>query len=387
MRRALLPLAALSIAIQPAALAAQDTTDPDILESERRIKRAEAEAAEHEADKLKYEKQKAAAEAKFGFLPKSPAEGKTEVETGGGALESEFLVSEALASAARLIADDVTKLSPSEGSVLIVEGAENQGTASLVAFQVESFGLKMASARALRRSNDLCQEQPVGITSGAFGAGALFSALSDMLKSDVKVSGNETKLTAAQLVRAIIAKEPKLFRTGFFDSAGVNENNAVVKELDCLSRYRDEIANTLAEFDTDEEKKANAAQISRLTAQLAANDALLDRLVKFEKDSPPQLASLYADAENFDKAAYVLRVWVDKGGGTTITRKNLWTTLGARSIGMTGGAVVSYLLIDKSDGSVRKAGFLKCSTELVSLRRAHQLGNTQRECIKLVEPS
>lgn len=365
---------------------AEEPVDPAIAAAELRKKIADAEAAEHDAEKAKFEKEKAAAEAQFGFIPKSPAEGKTEFEKEGAALESEFLVSEALSSAATLIITDVTTVSPSPNSILILEGTENRSTSRLASFQVEAFGLKRSAARTLNLGQDLCAQ--ARLTAGpAFAAGALISAVANMLKTDVKITGLESKLTSAQLVRAIIAIRPTLFRTGFFDAEGVNENNAVVKEFDCLDRYRSEVAAKLASFTTDEEKKANASLIARLTANANSLDALTDRLTKPEKDSLPPLALLYTDAENYSKADYVLRVWLDKGGGTTITKKNLWTTLGARSVAMTGGAIVSYLLIAKKTGEVAKAGFLKCSTDLTSLRGAHAAKSKRGNCTKLAEPT
>ena len=392
MRRALLPLAALSIAIQPAALAAQDTTDPDILESERRIKRAEAEAAEHEADKLKYEKQKAAAEAKVGFLPDSPAEGKFTIGEGGGKLETEFLVADAVASAADYIAEAVDGRS----DILLVEGPATRGNVRLLAFQAEAHGIKKAAARALEMPGDPCAVQPawntdraVGIAAvGAgplFGAGALIGALGDMLKTDTTVTGKESALTEEQLVRALLVKRTDLFRTTYFDAATFDPNNDVIKELDCLGTYDQAIQAGLAQFDTDEEKKANAGKIARLTAASAKLDELYDRLLEVEKDSPPLLGLLYADAEISKNSGSVLRVWIDASGGTFINRRNLWTMLGARSLGMTGGAVVSYLLIDRPTGKVAAAGFLKCTTDLVSLRRAHQPQLKTGYCHPLVE--
>jgi hypothetical protein len=65
-------------------------------------------------------------------------------------------------------------------------------------------------------------------------------------------------------------------------------------------------------------------------------------------------------------------VWTDAKGGTVIIRRNFWTLLGARALGMTGGSVVSYMLTDKDDGNVYAAGLLHCNTKLVSLRDAHR---------------
>lgn len=369
-------------------------TDPAVAQAELRKKIADAEAAEHEAERLKYEKQKAAADAKFGFLPKSPAEGKAAVGEGGGALETEFLVADALASAAIYIAKAVE----SRSDILLVEGPQSRGNVRLLSFQAEAYAIKKSAQRALGQTYDLCSPPPTppivsekGITlflnQGLFSAGALVGALGDMLKSDTTITGKTSSLNEEQLVRALLVAAPGRFQTAYFDNATFDPKNDVITELDCLGSYNQAIGTELARFTTDEEKKKNAAKIARLNASATALDEMFDRLLKVEKDNPPLLGLLYADAQISKNSGSVLRVWIDASGGTFVNRRNLWTSLGARALGMTGGAIVSYTLIDRPSGTVAAAGFLKCTTDLVSLRKAHQRNLKIGACEPLITPT
>jgi hypothetical protein len=396
MRPAALILTVCLIAIvPPTGLTAKESTDPATAAAELRKKRAEAEAAEHEAERLKYEKQKAAAEAKFGFLPKSPAEGKAAFGEGGGVLETEFLVADALASAANYIAKAVETRS----DILLVEGPESRGNVRLLSFQAEAYSIKRSAERALGVTHDLCAPPPpppppddghkgaaAGPLGGLFGAGALIGALGDMLKTDTTVTGRASSLTEEHLVRALLVAAPGRFRTTYLDSATFDPENDVIQELDCLGRYDHAIRADLSRFQTDDDKKLNAAQIARLTAAATSLAEMFDRLLKVEKDTPPLIGLLYADAELAKNSGSVLRVWVDVSGGTFVNRRNLWTNLGAPSLGMTGGAIVSYMLIDRPGSQVAAAGLLKCTTDLVSLRKAQRRNLKIGACSPLIMP-
>ncbi len=54
---------------------------------------------------------------------------------------------------------------------------------------------------------------------------------------------------------------------------------------------------------------------------------------------------------------------------------------------MTGGAIVSYLLIAKKTGEVAEAGFPQRSTDLTSLRGAHAAKSKRGNCTKRAEPT
>ena len=308
-------------------------------------------------------------------------------------METEFLVADALAAAA----DHIVKALSDEGSgILLVEGPQSQGNVRLLSFEAEVYGLKKSAQRALGEPQELCtpilppratNNATVQVLSLPFATGAFIGALGDMLKTDTTITGKSSSLTEAQLIRALLVRAPAgKFRTTYFDSESLNPDNSVIQKVDFVSRYQQKIDEELASFDTDEKKKANAAKIARLNFAATGIDGLFERLLKVDKDSPPLLGLLYADSEIGSKSGKVLRIWVDANGGTFINRRNLWTSFGARALSMTGGAIVSYTLIDRPSTNVVAAGFLKCTTDLVSLRKAQQRNLIVGDCTPLALP-
>jgi hypothetical protein len=103
---------------------------------------------------------------------------------------------------------------------------------------------------------------------------------------------------------------------------------------------------------TDEAiKKAATALLTRvdgLTASKEGAPSLLDK------------AAVAATILSTHKAIKVLRVDVDKAGGTLVSTSNIFTTLGVPGITMRGGMVVTYRLTDPITGSTDKAGIIIC---------------------------
>lgn len=103
---------------------------------------------------------------------------------------------------------------------------------------------------------------------------------------------------------------------------------------------------------TDEAiKKAATALLTRvdgLTASKEGAPSLLDK------------AAVAATILSTHKAIKVLRVDVDKAGGTLVNTSNIFTSLGVPGITMRGGMVVTYRLVDPITGSTDKAGIINC---------------------------
>jgi len=76
----------------------------------------------------------------------------------------------------------------------------------------------------------------------------------------------------------------------------------------------------------------------------------------------------------------VLRVEVNRAGGTMITVKNLWTAVGLPAIRLSGGVIASYSLTDRTNGTVRLSGTVVCRTELTGLRSAMALRRSGLLC-------
>jgi hypothetical protein len=65
----------------------------------------------------------------------------------------------------------------------------------------------------------------------------------------------------------------------------------------------------------------------------------------------------------------ILRVHVDKAGGSLVNTKNIATTFGVDPLKVSGAVVASYIMTDPKTGFVTTAGILSCSTTLTSIRK------------------
>ena len=365
---------------------AEEPVDPAIAAAELRKKIADAEAAEADAEKAKYEKQQAAAEAKFGFLPKSPAtEGKVTLHEGSGKLESTLLMAAALQKAAERIAAQFK----TENGLLLVEGDGGLDNGQYIAFQLEALGIEDAMTTALGQpipETACAQSRQIQAFDGGVGAGALVSALSGMLRTDIEIRNINETVTSAQLVRALLARAPagRFILPQQRPATQVSTANPVAKTLCRMRLARTAVEERLSQFS---EKPTGPEMRKKAQMTLAAGryDEWMTRLTKSDTGVPP-LAAIYMQSLLFEQGTKVLRVWVDKSGGTILTRRNLWTSLGAPAVGITGGLVASYAKIDAKTGAVEKAGFMYCNTELASLRTMHRSRQVTSNCIEGSSP-
>jgi hypothetical protein len=68
---------------------------------------------------------------------------------------------------------------------------------------------------------------------------------------------------------------------------------------------------------------------------------------------------------------FILRVHVDKAGGSLVHRTNIGTFLGVDPLRVTGGLIASYDVTDPSSGRVAYTDILVCRTSLSRLRPIH----------------
>jgi hypothetical protein len=128
---------------------------------------------------------------------------------------------------------------------------------------------------------------------------------------------------------------------------------------------------------TDEQKAAVAAA----QAVLARVIAFQDRVTSPTTDGSVRLASALRQSYLMRAANnLVLRVRVNRAGGTMITVKNLWTAIGLPAIRLSGGAIASYTLTERTSGLVRMSGTVVCRTELTGLRSAMRLRQSALAC-------
>lgn len=347
-------------------LRAEDTTtDPELAAIAKRQALATAQKAEYDADASKYTAQKAAADAKFSFVPQSGAEGKVTLGDGAGSIETNMLVSSAIGVAARLIVADVQ--APS--GTLLLAGDEAVTVDGFATFKAQVFGVDAALRGVMKPipSTDSC-EPPKAPPPPGFAPmviGAAISAIAGAIRTDTEVRGFTSDLGSAVLVRAVAAKAPGQFvLPSQVISPDIKSDNLVVVSICKLQILRDAANAQIPAKPADDQKDHAAA----LAAAVGRYDTFLAGLTKPDDKGSIPLATAYKQSVLIPNGRNLLRVYVDKAGGSLLTRRNLWTALGANAVGVSGGLLVSYTMTDPMTGMILKADMLRCGTGLAGLR-------------------
>lgn len=303
-------------------------------------------------------------------------EGKVELGDHAGEMEAWLLASDTLGAAGKLIADAAA---PMAGKLIVLAGDEALDFTPL-------FATRYAIQDSRQTLNVALRSAPRCIDGGGPASAessparlpmlAAIGALGSVLQSDVGVTGVPVEVSA------------RLLATSVAEALG---NKAIVPAALTLppkngSSLQDELQLTgddraLAAARqgclTRAGKSRKAAAIA-LGAAIEAHDKVINALkTGKEGGEAPIITALKLDWLVSDNPR-LLRVYVDKAGGTLLTRKNIWTAFGAPSVGVTGGLVSSFTVLDPQSGSVAAAGLVACRTKLASLR-AVQRGEPRRE--------
>lgn len=343
------------------AIAAFITTAPCLAQTtDERIAEADARKAEAEAQQARLATDRARMEA---AIPQSGAEGKATLAAGAGTIEAAMLVADAMRAAAAAIWERVGGNLP-DGTILL-SGNESLSTDAYAGFRAEAAGLEAQFAQALGRA------LPPGLCSGgeelAPAAGLAVSAIAGMLKSDVEVAGVTTSLGASHLTRALMDKAGGRLRVPAFALSTTPSDRNPVQIALCRLRA----ARALAD-------KAPPSPLVKAAAE--RYDAFFARITQPDGTGAAPLASILRQSMLAPAGARVLRVTADAEGGSVLTRRNLWTALGASAVGVTGGVVASYVVSDPEDGRVLAAGTLRCGTNLAAIRDIHRGKATPASC-------
>jgi hypothetical protein len=374
MRRIIIPL--LAFASVPA-IAEDPKYPPDVQAriDEANAKKAEAEAreaqskAEAEAAKAK----EAAAEAQFGFLPKSPADGKVTLGSNAGAIETNMLVATAL----RAAAEEINKRAQSDKGTLLIAGDGSLSTDAYTSFELQAFGLEEAY-RSAKVSG--CAVE----IAGAPAAGAFVGALANLLKNDTEIVGLDSALSNQQLARAVMEQAPDHYIAPDLRIGHVSKTNPVTLILTELRCRRDNAQQEIAAAGP-KPKPARAKRSALLAGINTRYDEFIASLTKPGDGGKVPLGAVYQQSFLATNDKPILRVYVDKAAGSLLNRRNFWTMLGARAIGITGGVVASYTLSDPTTGAIKKAGLFRCYTEVAGLRKA-QSGAISANCEDTTNP-
>jgi len=119
---------------------------------------------------------------------------------------------------------------------------------------------------------------------------------------------------------------------------------------------------------------------TRLEGAIKRSDDFLQSWTKPGESGTVRLAAAITQAELIGTGTKVLRVHLDSQGGSLLTRRNLWTALGAKAIAVSGGVVASFTLDNPSTGAIEKAGVFICGTTLTDFRKVQKLAALEAVC-------
>lgn len=340
------------LALAPAA-AAQAVPDPELARIEAETKLEEAKA----------ERDKAAAE-RIKALGLPSVEGKTALGTGAGEMEATILSTDALRVAAGAIS---AKLGTESYIVLAGDEALDLGRAGAVRTEVDAIRAIFLNAGV---------SAPTGPRSavGASAVVAAISAAAGLLRPDTEVTAlNLQAISHRALATAVAAR---LGIKAILPAAAIGalppedpfgpeawEDKSLLQAFNSLGLYRDAAmkkwpANPAKP--TDEQKRVMAA--------VARYDSFFARMTAADDKGSVPIAAAVRLSHMMRNKPKVLRLHVDKAGGSLINSKNLFTMLGVDPVKVSGGLVASYMVTDPEDGSVRGGDILTCRTSISGLR-------------------
>jgi len=354
-------LAALSLAASPAN--AEDDPNSAITAETARLN---AEAARMNAEAALTTARAAKDKAGIEALGLPKFENKTELVDKGGAIETAMLASRALPKAAEFITAGMTSRCTSfKDTPIVVLGRE------------EAFDLNSAQTMRSRFAyHSEVLNQAMHRTTGTGGTRSLAavislaSAVAGLFGNDVKVSGVDLpEINDAMLANAVAGK---LTPCAILPSAGGGianiDDSTVQTELDALIKLRNDAAVALAKIPA----KRNAAQkadASQLTAAISEFDAFYKAINVPEPDGKSALIrAILVERVATTRSPMLLRVSVNRSGGTITNSKNLLTFFGSDPVRVSGGLVASFSLIDARTGAVLAAGSTACQTTQTKLR-------------------
>lgn len=284
--------------------------------------------------------------------------GQDSVGENGGEIEAAILSAAALDKAAQMMCGDLT-----ESSYLVI-GDTAAGEAQLAAMFLGQKAVleEMLYAAAPGRGG------PVGDGGGRGGLaaiGAFANLFSTVVSSEDSYSGISGTLDDEQVLTDMLGSRCSNFTLEIKDDI-VPDSSAfrnVMSQLDGATADYNRIKAVKADKRTPAQKAALEAFEKFLTALTTPIDGKLPIVALARSSSWVETMG----------ASKVLHLSIDKSGGTLLKRKNLWTGLGAPSLGITSGIIVRYRVSEPSTGTRAGGGVLYCTTKQSSFRDVHEM--------------
>lgn len=353
--------------------------------------RIEAQTALINAEAARINARAARDKAKIEALGLPQFENKTELADKGGAIETAMLSSRAVAAAAQFVADNLGK--DKEGN----DRCRQDGPTILVLAANEKFELNYAKTMRARIGyhreilNQAMAKKDAKGGNGLLSLGlpiGLISAAAGLFGNDTKVSGVELPEIGNQVLAIAVAGKLKQCATLPSAGAGIADIDSQPIDPQTIAMFPPSIPSWVTDTMTkrnlaaqkladipEKGTPAQKAQAEQLKAAIAAFDKFYVDINTPEEDGKTAFVrAILVDKVTSKKDVMLLRVAIDRAGGTITNSKNIWTFFGGDPVRVSGGLVASYLLVDADDGAINEAGSFACQTAQASLRNV-QSGN------------
>jgi hypothetical protein len=328
---------------------------------------AETERLKAEADKINAQAELERARVAALGLPSF--EGTTKLNAGAGEMEAMLLTAPAVRLAGSTIAQ---KVRAEPGVILLAHNeAIDFGFADLLKAEIGGLMLQFSNLGipgSSRAHNVARATGPTGIIAAVSAAAGLFRAETEVTAATVVVSDAMlvTAVASSLQNRAILPASANgpLDKTVLEASELLQELNALAVMNEAARVRRDELAATNGGKPDDATKE----KIAAIDAVRKRYDSFLARVTSPDATGAPPLARAVR-LEHLAKNKWpVLRVHVERSGGSLTNTKNITTFFGADPVRVSGGLVASYVLSDPATGSVKDASIIACRTDLARLR-------------------
>ncbi|MET0245601.1 MAG: hypothetical protein ABW182_02540 [Sphingomonas sp.] len=312
----------------------------------------------------------------------SDATGKTDLKEKGGELEGWMLSARSLDKAAAGIRNRLAGVATPGPIVLLAADEQFDLTLPLTVKARLKAAVDTLAAATAQPACSTPAPAPAGAGVDMQGAALLpyIGALIGAFRTDTEISGvagpSDERLLVNALARHAAADPRREWiipadlvappASGTIGALWQGVNDARTRARACRIRIGD---------------PPGAAKVAaaRLDAAIDAADSLENAL-----EQTGDTRGLLAEAIRLEvlegRNPLILRVYLERGGGSLIVRKNLWTTLGASAVGVTGGSVASWRLVNPRSGAIVTGGLLFCRTALTSLRAVHDGRVRAAEC-------
>jgi hypothetical protein len=289
----------------------------------------------------------------IGEVKAGPFTGSVDLKDKAGMQEAALLAARAVQQAADIVAAAV----PADVTDIAIFAAKDfPNFQKLLGFRLRKEFLKQAFQSAGIAPPAAVAETevlPAAIPALVSGGLDALTKLLGFFKTDFTTGGIDVKLDESLLLFAVAgslaAKNPRL--PLIYNPGGIEKAlSAVLAELAELAKLRSLAAKQAAD------PAVPAAKVALLNGAIALYDSFVNGLTTPDSSGMLPIALV---AQEFSTIAgsqngAILLLRLESAGGGFLVKKNIWTGLGSMPLFHSGGATVSYLLLNGSDGKVLK---------------------------------